>query len=49
MQRLKKFLHFFVNLLGIAIIKGKEQQKTWKRGIIINIIYNFNSLVSTKK
>lgn len=27
MQRLKKFLHFFVNLLDISFIKGKEQQQ----------------------
>ena len=32
MQRLKKFLYFFVNLLGIAIIKGKEQQKNLETG-----------------
>lgn len=48
MQRQKKFLHFFVNLLGFAIIKGKEQQKTWKRGIIINIINNLKLKVMKK-
>lgn len=48
MQRLKKFLHFFVNLLEIAIIKGKEQKKNWKRGVVINIINNLTLKVMKK-